>query len=218
MPLPYVTRTTYFAGLELRCDDRALVPRQETEQLVEAVLQRLPDVAMQPGECLADVGCGNGAIGLALATQAPDLHVVMTDLSAEAVELAAENTRHLGMSGRVTLRVGSYLEPLREADLVDRVAVVVCNPPYVRPAEMSMLDAEVHAEPRLAITGPDADGMAGYRVLATQVGGLPNLRLLAFEVGFAQEEDVAGMFAQLGRIEILADFAGIERMVVVHVG
>ena len=218
MPLQYVTRTAYFGGLRLRSDDRALIPRQDTELVVEAVLARLPEAAVQPDEFLADIGCGSGVIGLTLASRTPGLHVIMSDIAPGAVELARENAMHLGLADRVTLLQGSYLEPLIEAGLSDRVSVMVCNPPYVRPNEMIMLDPEVHAEPLVAIASPAADGLEGYRVLTTQIPALTRLRLLAFEVGFAQEDDVADMFKSLGRVEILRDLSGIERVVIVHVG
>ncbi len=217
MPLRYVTRTTYFAGLDLRTDDRALVPRHDTELLVEAVLERLPHVGMEPAELLADIGCGAGGIGLAIAARTPGLRVLLTDISEPAVELAGENARFLGLADRVTLLAGSYLEPLFASRLADRVSVLVCNPPYVRPNEMSMLDPEVHAEPRVAITSPARDGLEGYRVLVDQIGRLPRLRLLGVEVGYAQETDVADMFAPFGEVEILPDLSGIERVVILHV-
>ncbi|MCE5239373.1 peptide chain release factor N(5)-glutamine methyltransferase [bacterium] len=217
MPLRYVTRTTYFAGLDLRTDDRALVPRHETELLVEAVLERLPQVGLEPTELLADIGCGAGGIGLALASRTPGLRVVLTDISEPAVELAGENARFLGLAERVTLLAGSYLEPVFASGLADRVGVLVCNPPYVRPNEMGMLDPEVHAEPRVAVTSPARDGLEGYRVLTDQIGRLPHLRLLGVEVGYAQETDVADMFAPFGEVEILPDLSGIERVVILHV-
>jgi release factor glutamine methyltransferase len=218
MPLQYVTRTTYFYGLELRSDDRALIPRHETEQLVEAVVERLKGAAVAPGECLADIGCGAGAIGLAIAANLPDWHVVMTDISPGAVELAQENARLVGLADRATLLQGSYLAPLGEADLRSRVGVIVCNPPYVRPGEMPLVSPEVRAEPNVAVESPSKDGMDGYRVLADGISDFPNLRLLAFEVGYAQEEKVAALFAHMGKAEILPDFLGIERVVIIHVG
>jgi release factor glutamine methyltransferase len=218
MPLQYVTRTAYFGGMELRSDDRALIPRQETENLVEAVLARLPMLEMGPDDLIADIGCGAGPIGLMLAARLPGQHVVMSDISAAAVELAGENAARVGLQDRVTLLQGSYLEPLRDAGLLDRVVIVVCNPPYVRPGEMKMLDPELHVEPRVAIASPATDGLDGYRVMAEQARWLPRLRLMAFEMGFGQEPALTPLFEPLGRVEILTDFSEIERMVIVHVG
>ena len=218
MPLQYVTRVTHFCGLELKTDDRALIPRQETEQLVEAVAERLREMAPGPEDYVVDVGCGSGAIGLCLAAQLPRVQVVMTDISQDALDLAAENATRLGMTDRVVLLQGAYLEPVWGGGLQDGVVAVICNPPYVRPDEMPLLDPEVHAEPNLAIQSPAADGLEAYRVLAQEASRLPRLRLLAFEVGFEQAPEVVAMVEHLGRVEVLLDYAEIERMVIVHVG
>lgn len=217
VPLQYVTRTTYFCNLKLRTDDRALIPRPETEQLVEAVVERLQP--LQPGavDAIVDLGCGSGAIGLCLATQLPLVHVIMTDVSAAALELTAENVHHNGLDERVTLLQGAYLDPVHAAGMTERVVAVVCNPPYVRPDEMPALAPELLAEPRSALESPAADGLEAYRVLAAQAADLPRLRLLAFEVGFEQAAQVGALMASLGKVEILPDLAGIDRIVIVHV-
>lgn len=217
MPLQYVTRTTHFCGLELKTDDRALIPRQETEQLVEAVVERLRELAPGAEDYIVDVGCGSGAIGLSIAARIPRVQIVMTDVSRDALDLTAENATRLGMAERVVLLQGSYLEPMWAGGLEHGVVAVICNPPYVRPDEMALLDPEVHAEPNLAIQSPATDGMVAYRVLAEEAPKLPRLRLLAFEVGFEQAPDVVAMVEHLGPVEVLLDYADIERMVIVHV-
>lgn len=218
MPLQYVTRVTYFCGLRLKIEDRALIPRQETEQLVEAVVERLQKLLPGPADYVVDVGCGSGAIGLCVASQVPRTQVVMTDVSQDALDLTAENATCLGLTDRVVLLQGSYLEPIWGGGLEHGVVAVICNPPYVRPDEMTLLDPEVHAEPNVAIESPAADGMEAYRVVAKEASQLPRLRLLAFEVGFEQAPDVVAMVQHLGQVEVLLDYADIERMVIVHVG
>lgn len=218
LPLQYVTRNTFFGDLELRVDDRALIPRMETEQLVEAVVTRLQ--ALSPGahDYVVDVGCGSGAIGLSLASQLPELQVVMTDVSQAALDLTAENATRLGLTERTILLQGPYLEPLWQGGLANGVVAVICNPPYVRPDEMPLLDPEVHAEPLVALQSPAADGLEAYRVLAAEAPRLPRLRLLAFEVGFEQAPEVVKLVESFGEVEVLPDYAEIERMVIVHVG
>lgn len=217
MPLQYVTRTGYFCGLKLRVDDRALIPRPETEHLVEAVVERLQPWHPGAADSVVDIGCGSGAIGLCLATQLPLVHVVMTDVSTDALELAAENVAHFQLDERFTLLKGAYLDPVHAAGLTERVVAVICNPPYIRPDEMASLAKEVQAEPRLALESPAADGLEAYRVLAAQAAELPRLRLLAFEVGFEQAQQVAGLMLGLGSVEILPDLADIDRVVIVNV-
>lgn len=218
MPLQYVTRNVFFHGLEFKVDDRTLIPRQDTEQLVGAVISRLRKEPVPEDQFLADIGCGCGNIGLSIATEVPGLQIIMSDLSAPAVELAGENADRLGLRDRVTLLQGSYLEPLQAAGLADRVSVIVANPPYVRPREMSMLHPEVHAEPLMAIASPVEDGLEGYRIMASQASWFPNLRMMAFEVGYAQADDVVAIMAEVGKAEVLLDYNGIERVVIIHVG
>lgn len=217
MPLQYVTRNTFFYGLELRVDDRVLIPRPDTELLVETMAERLRRLPEMPGY-LVDVGCGSGAIGLALAVEFPDLRVIMTDISAPALEVTRENARRLGLQDRVTILQGSYLEPVTEAGLTDQVFAIVANPPYVRPREMSMVEAEVHAEPLVAIASPVADGLEGFQLILGQAAVFPRLRLLAMEVGFAQADEVVAMATPLGETEVVRDLQDIERVVVLHIG
>ena len=217
MPLAYVTRSTEFCGLALKVDDRALVPRPETEELAEAVAERL--WRLEPGleDYGGDVGCGSGAMGLGLALQGPPMQVVMTDVSQEALHLAAENATRLGVTDRVILLQGPYLQPIWQGGLEHGVVAVVSNPPYVRPEEMATLEPEVLAEPRMALESTAADGLEAYRIIIDEAKQLPRVRLLAFEVGHEQAREVAKMLAGLGEVEILEDFAGIERMVMLYV-
>jgi release factor glutamine methyltransferase len=217
MPLQYVTRSTEFCGLQLKVDDRALVPRPETEELAEAVAERL--WRLEPGleDYVVDVGCGSGAIGLCLALQGPPMQVVMTDVSQDALHLTAENATRLGVTDRVILLQGPYLQPVWQGGLEHGVVAVVSNPPYVRPDEMETLEPEVLAEPRMALESSTADGLEAYRVIISEAKQLTRLRLLAFEVGHEQAREVAKMLEGLGDVEILEDFAGIERIVIAHV-
>lgn len=216
-PLQYVTRSTWFGHLKLRIDDRALIPRPETEQLAAAVIERLRPLAPGPEDYLVDVGCGSGAIGLSLAAALPRVQVVMTDISLAALDLTAENTALQQMAERVVLLQGEYLEPIWQGGLAHGVVAVVSNPPYVRPDEFPLLSPEVQAEPRAALVAAEADGLTAYRALAEQAAHLPRLRLLAFEVGFGQAPAVAELVCGLGEVETLNDYADIARMVIVHV-
>lgn len=217
MPLQYVTRNTWFCGLQFRIDARALVPRMETEQLAEAVAERLAQLHPTEDEWLVDIGCGSGAIGLAIASLVPEPRVLLTDLSPEALALAAENVERLKLTERVTLAQGSYLEPVLRLGLADKVTCLVNNPPYVRVDEMPLLDTEVHAEPLLALQSPTPDGLGSYRELTQQLHLLPNLKLLGLEVGFEQAPAVVEMVKDRGMVEVLPDYAEIDRMVIVHV-
>lgn len=217
MPLQYVVGSAVFCGLNLRCDRRALIPRQETELLAEAVAERLRQLAPPPGSIVVDVGCGCGAIALALAHWLPEMCVLASDISPGALGLATENARLLGLAGRVRFAAGPYLQPVFDLGLADRVVAVVNNPPYVKPDEMPLLDPETLAEPREAVQSSSEDGLEEYRVLARQAALLPHLRLLGVEVGYGQAKGVRRVLAPLGEAQTILDYCDIERHVIVDV-
>lgn len=198
-PVAYITGTKGFRHIDLAVDARVLIPRPDTETLVEAAVETLPQ-----GARVIDVGTGSGAIALALKHERPDLEVVGTDLSPEALEVAADNARRLGLD--VTFAEGDLLAGLR-AD------AVVSNPPYVR--DDAVLQPEIaHHEPALALfAGPD--GLDAYRRLAPGVSAA-GASWVAFEVGEGQADDVAGLLADAGYVHAdrRRDLAGIERVVI----
>lgn len=217
-PLEYVTGSTEFCGLPLRCDSRALIPRPETELLVEAMAAELAEVDLAEDARVVDVGCGSGAIALALAHLRPGLRLLATDVSAAALALTRENAARLGLGGRVEVALGAYLEPVFALGSAERVVAVVSNPPYVRPEEMARLAPEVLAEPHLALQSRSADGLGEYRELAQQAARLPHLRWLGVEVGYGQAAAVREILRPLGHLRTLSDYGGIERHVMVRVG
>jgi release factor glutamine methyltransferase len=201
-PLAHVTGWAGFRHLILRSDARALIPRPETEGLVELVLARV-----RTGR-VADVGTGTGCVALSLATEGSFEQVVGTDLSAEALALADENRRRVG--ARVALVRGDLTEPLRSGSL----DALVSNPPYLSADEYAGLDSSVRDwEPSLALVG-GADGLSaidrlldeGRRVL--RPGGW-----LALEIDVARADRCAGRAGESGwtDIAIHADLFGRER-------
>jgi release factor glutamine methyltransferase len=185
-PLQYVLGRWSFRSLELTVDDRVLIPRPETEQVVEVALAELRRIA---GESVVghrvcvDLGTGSGAIALALATEAPrwlpDLEVWATDWSADALAVAAENLALLapgdpGVASRVRLARGRWFAALPD-DLKGRVDLIVANPPYVSESEYAELDPGVREwEPREALVAPlGAGGVGGMADIETIVGDAP---------------------------------------------
>ncbi len=210
-PLQYIAGTTAFRDLELRVDRRVLIPRPETELLVDVALER---TASRTGLRALDVGTGSGAIALSLATEgtAFDL-VVATDISADALQVAALNRDAVGAE-RVELRQGEGYEPVRG----ERFDLIVSNPPYIAEEEREALQPEVVGwEPSEALFAAGE----GLEVIATLLSGAADHLLpggsIVMEIGAGQGEAVRALAQQapgLERVEIRPDLAGRDRFLV----
>jgi len=197
-PVAYILGRKAFRTIELAVDPRVLIPRPETELVVEAALD------LPAGARVADVGTGSGAIALALKAERPDLEVVATDSSAEALDVARANARRLTLE--VELLHGDLLDPVSGA-----LDAVLSNPPYVATTDPLPPDV-IRYEPRGALFG-GRDGLDVIRPLITAARGTG---LLALEVGIGQAEAVAELMSAAGfrHVELLKDLAGIDRVVV----
>ena len=206
-PVQYILGEQEFYGLRLRVTPAVLIPRPETEHLVEAVLARLPhDRAVS----IADVGTGSGAIALALAHGLPLAHVDALDLSGAALAIAAENAQALGLAGRVSMRHSDLLHAVAD----HKFDCIVSNPPYV--GSLEVLEPQVARwEPHDALFAGE-DGLAVYRRLLPQAAAcLLTGGLLALELGAGQEEALAELFASDARWSaplFLPDLQGISRV------
>ncbi|MDQ0313913.1 peptide chain release factor N(5)-glutamine methyltransferase [Amorphus orientalis] len=199
-----------FYGLDLELSPATLEPRPDTETVVDAALERVPDV--QAPLKILDVGTGTGAILLALLSQRPAAIGVGIDLSAEASATAARNADRLGLSGRALFCVGDLA-----AAASGPFDLVVSNPPYIESAEIDRLDLGVRAyDPRLALDG-GPDGLAAYRRLVAQAAGLvAPAGALILEIGVGQAESVA-MLCRAAGFDVApprVDMAGHARVLV----
>lgn len=210
-PLQYVLGRQAFRNLDLEVGPGVLIPRPETEQLVEAVLGW---ASGRTGLAGLDVGTGSGAIALSLLGEGPFERVVGTDVSAAALAVAARNRQALGMAERLDLRQGGVFEPVRPAERFD---VVVSNPPYVAEVDRAALAPEiVDWEPVEALFG-GSDGLAVIRSIVEGAAAVlgPD-GLLALEVGAGQARAVAALIERVGGyrdVSIRRDLAGKERIV-----
>jgi len=207
-PVAYLTGEREFWGRTFRVDRRVLIPRPETEHVVEVALaERLP-----PRPRLLDVGTGSGCLAVTLALELPGARVAATDLSPAALAVAAANARALGAAARVSFLAADLATGL---DL-DAFDLVVSNPPYIDPAELPQLSPEVCAfEPRLALSPPGAGDLLLARLLQQAAGMRRGVRLIV-EIGAGQRDAVVrhGTAAGLPLVAERADDAGIPRVLV----
>jgi len=203
-PVAYITGRRGFRQIELRVDSRVLVPRPETELLVECAL------GLANGTRVLDVGTGSGAVALALKAERADLSVAGSDRSAAALAVARENRTLLGLD--VSLFRADLLDGVR-----DEFEAVLCNPPYVAEDERASLAPEIvrHEPPEALFAGPD--GLAVIRRLADQLSKRPRVRFAAIELGAGQSAQARAIFADLGfgSLRLARDLAGVERVLVV---
>jgi len=204
-PIAYLVGEREFWSLPLRVTPDVLIPRPETELLVETALQFIP-----PGAAwrVADLGTGSGAVALAIACERPSCEVHATELSEAALAVAAQNVEAIA-PGRVQLHRGSWLEPLQGL-----FRVIVSNPPYVAADDPHLAEGDCRFEPRAALS-PGIDGLAAIRRIAQ--AAMPRLEpggLLAFEHGYDQGVAARAVLKELGYrdVDTRQDLEGRDRV------
>lgn len=209
-PVQYITGQQEFFGLPLKVTPATLIPRPETEHLVEAVLERLP--ADRPVRIL-DIGTGTGAIALALAAHLPLAEVTAVDISAEALEVARENAASHHLEARVRFLLSDLLTGLPPRDQTDTFDAIVSNPPYIPESDRAELHPQVRDyEPAQALFAGDL-GLDIYRRLIPQARiALKPGGLLALEIGHGQKDALAALLADWQQVLFLNDFQQIPRV------
>jgi release factor glutamine methyltransferase len=212
-PLAYVVGHREFYDVDLLTDARALIPRPETECLIEHALKMLAD---HPAPLIADVGTGCGTIAVTLAKHLPRARVIATDLSPDALALARENAQRVGVADRIEYRAGSLLEPVTEA-----IDLLAANLPYIDDKDWPYLAKTIRGhEPKMAfVGGPDGlDLVRGLLRDAPRVTHLDSIVLL--EIGAYHGDavtDIARQHFPRAYIEIKPDYAGLDRLAVIEV-
>lgn len=215
-PVQYITGEQEFYGLAFKVDPSVLIPRPETELLVEEMVRRGRDKWPGGSPLVADIGTGSGAIAVTMAVQCPQWRIWAVDLSEDALTMARRNAAAHDAAERIEWLQGDLLEPVLARR--QKVDIVVSNPPYIPTADMPELQREVgEHEPVLALHGGE-DGMNCYRRLVSDMKQLPKPPEMAgFEVGQGQAEAVAEMLRKDGgweHTEVIPDLAGIGRHVI----
>jgi release factor glutamine methyltransferase len=209
-PVAYITGCREFMGLEFAVNPAVLIPRPDTEILVEAALARLTGLT---DPVIADLGTGSGAIAVSILANLPGGSGVAVDVSPEALAVARENADRLGVAGRLEFCRGDMLEPLNNK----KFDAILSNPPYIPDSDIAVLSAEVRQEPRLALAG-GSDGLTFYRRLVAQAANyLKPGGFMAVEVGVDQAGPVAALAGQGSLLKaetVIKDYAGIERVIV----
>jgi len=211
-PLQHLLGTVEFCGLTFACDKRALVPRSETEQLVELLLA---DYVQNPHSKIVDVGTGSGVIALSLASKLPQANLFAVDVSDDALALARENAARLGLNERVQFAKGSLLEEFHE-----RFHVIVANLPYIAMQDRHTLSREVLHDPESALfAGENGDALIRALIEAApshlEPGGL-----LALEIGIGQSEGLMGLLTLKNYHDICPknDYSGVTRFLFAKYG
>ena len=214
-PIQYIKGVETFFGRDFKVNENVLIPRYETEELVENILYRIDDYfSGYKNITLCDVGTGSGAIAISLALEEPKLKVYATDISDLALTVAKENANNL--KADVEFLAGDMLQPLIEKNL--KVDIFVSNPPYI-PQEQEIEAVVKDNEPHVALFGGN-DGLHFYRKIFEGVNELLTERaLLAFEMGFDQRElmeEALQKYFPNDPYEIIKDINGKDRMLFIY--
>lgn len=215
-PVQYIIGEQEFYGLAFQVNPAVLIPRPETEILVEQLIKEGRQIWPSGSPLVVDVGTGSGAIPVTLAVQCPGWRINASDISSTALQVANQNARLHQVEERIQFFEGSLLEPFMNAGISPDI--LVSNPPYIPSSDMLHLQPEVRQhEPSLALDG-GINGLVFYKQMMEQMQHLPAYpRLVGFEVGQGQARQVAVMlqsYNQWKDIRIIEDLSGIERHVI----
>ena len=211
IPAQYIIGSAEFFGMELKVDERVLIPRPETEELIELILAENPEMNLS----VLDIGTGSGAIALALAKNRPDWSVTAVDISQDALELAMENAKAQDLNL-------SFIKSDCFSEISAKYDIIVSNPPYISREDQEEVGLNVlHSEPHLALFA-DEDGLAIYRRIAEDSKNyLNDGGKIYLEIGYKQGQSVPALFRQHfpeKRVRTLKDQFGQDRMVVIDDG
>ncbi|MQF68195.1 peptide chain release factor N(5)-glutamine methyltransferase [SAR202 cluster bacterium AD-802-K11_MRT_200m] len=212
-PLNYITGLREFYGLDFEVSESVLIPRQETELLVDTVIS----LARSRPKCemkICDIGTGSGAIAVSVAVNLPSAEVMAIDISQRALDIADANRRMHGVYNRVSLRRGNLLEP------VDwKPEIIVSNPPYIKRSDLSLLQPEILYEPSVALDG-GPDGLEVIRGLLRQSSDkVSSTGAILFEIDSSQKDSARMLSREYfpnSEISILDDLSGNSRAILIE--
>ncbi|MDR0927554.1 MAG: peptide chain release factor N(5)-glutamine methyltransferase [Ignavibacteria bacterium] len=207
VPLQYLLATIPFHNIELKVTNAALIPRPETEQLVDIIIN-----SETKARHILDLCTGGGCIALALAKYYPSANVVGIDISKDAIELANENTKRLNIKNVrfIQQNIADYSQNTKNE-------LIVCNPPYISQSDYAKLEPELYFEPKIALTDGN-DGLTYYRTISQKImDWLSDSGKLYFECGINQANEICEIYNSIGyKANVIKDFAGIDRFVCIR--
>lgn len=213
-PVQYLTHNACFYGYDFYVDENVLIPRFETEELVENILYRYDKYFKGQVVDVCDVACGSGCIGITLKKEEPNMQVVATDISFEALDIAKRNA--LNLNADVLFLQGDMLTPLQGK----KFDIFVSNPPYI-PDDEIVMPLVLENEPKLALFG-GSDGLKFYRIIFNGVKNIiKNKAMLCFEHGYDKKEEMLALakaYFPDAKCEVIKDLEGKDRMLFVYIG
>lgn len=213
-PIQYLIGSSCFYGYDFKVNEHVLIPRFETEELVENILFYYDKYFKNQKVDVCDLATGSGCIGITLALEEPNMNVVATDISTEALAIANYNAQNLG--AKVEFLQGDMLEPLNGK----KFDIFVSNPPYI-PEDEDVMSLVKDNEPNIALFG-GKDGMKFYRIILSGVKPLLKEKaIICFEHGYDKKEEMiklANQYFPSSKVEVLKDLEGKDRMTFIYVG
>lgn len=217
-PIQYILGKQEFMGLEFKVEEGVLIPRPDTEILVEYIIELVKNGYFKDKKAIniLDIGSGSGAITLSLAYYLEDVHIYSVDISPIALKVSKENAARLGLESKVTFLKGDLFEPLGKMKLYNHFDIIVSNPPYIPTKDILDLQKEVaEYEPKLALDG-GIDGLDYYRRIINESSEyIAKNGVMALEIGYDQGEAVKELMqSNFFNCKIIKDLAGHDRVVV----
>lgn len=221
VPTQYIIGTQEFMGLQFKVNENVLIPRQDTETLVERVIydirEERKEKKLKNKKKVLDLCCGSGAIGISLAKVVPNISVLSTDISEKALEIARENATKNRVQNYMKFIKSDLFAELKTGFLGEKFDVIISNPPYIPTMMIPILQREVKEhEPMLALDGGE-DGLDFYRIIVeTAPEFLKKKGLLYLEIGYDQGEQIVELLGTNGRyqdMEVIKDLAGLDRII-----
>jgi release factor glutamine methyltransferase len=217
LPVAYITGKKEFMSLEFTVDEHVLIPRPETEVLVEEVISRIRSSPQDSPTIIADIGTGSGAIAVSIGWFLKEAEIIATDISKDALAVARENSKKHQVDHRIKFFEGDLLSPLAGEGLEHKLTAIVSNPPYLSRRAMAVVSPEVALEPESALLGGEEGLDFSFAILEQSRPYLAQGGFVALEVGYGQARVVADFAKKesgYGKVEVVTDLAGIERVVI----